>query len=85
MLSQKVFRDRICEQRLSAEFENYGITADDIDFITELIHYETKNVGKKFKYEDKGFLYQVCIIRSRSRLVPSIIIIIIFNDYHDQI
>lgn len=59
MLSQKVFKDRIYEQRLIAEFENYGISANDIDFIIELIHYKIKNVGKRKGYEDKGFLYQV--------------------------
>ena len=56
MLSQKVFKDRIYKLRLSAEFKDYDISADDIDFITELIHYD---VGKKLKYRNKDFLYQV--------------------------
>lgn len=52
-----MFKDRIYEN-LWTEFGKYGISEDDIDFITEFIHYKTENVDRKYK--DKAFLFQVC-------------------------
>ena len=53
-----MFKDRIYES-LQKEFEKYGISVDDIDFITQLIHYETEKVDHDKKFKDKTFLFQV--------------------------
>ena len=58
MLSQKVFKDKIY-QSLKDEFEKYGITESDIDFIAGLIHYEPISIPKD---NPRAFLYQVCIL-----------------------
>ena len=60
-LSQKVFKEMIYKKQLQKEFEKYGITKGDIDFIAELIHYEPYK-EEKISDKNKVFLYQVCNI-----------------------
>ena len=57
-LSQKVFKETIYKKQLQEEFEKYGITEGDIDFIAELIHYEPYK-EEKILDKNKVFLYQV--------------------------
>ena len=57
-LSQKVFKEMIYDKRLRKEFERYGITEEDVEIITDLIHYKPKK--EKFLDIKKVFLYQVC-------------------------
>ena len=49
-----MFEDKIRET-LHQEFEVYGISQKDIEFISELIHYEKEKIKKK----EKAFLYQI--------------------------
>ena len=66
-----MFKDRIY-RNLSDEFEKYGISEEDVNFIAELIHYEKTTVDTKYK--NKAFLFQVCDLLYYKKTCVTIII-----------